>query len=237
MTEKFNPFIYGGSRGIIWTLARVESELRSLASLKFFEYQTHEVCEGSFHVIGRIGSRQVETGKLQTMVVSMVYPRQYPWEVPRVLDYEKRFQPSAKGHQFVDYGLCLSFPLRGEFTVGSEALGCEVLRSSLVWLEKRFIFERMGRWPGEQEEHGWSGPLRQLLVEEASKSSAISLRAWTDWIIADLVPPNYDGGCPCCSGQMFRRCHRKLAKLVCLYMFWSREERKLHEPGTALEAA
>lgn len=237
MTMEFNPFRYGGSRGTVWTPARVESELRSLAPLKFFEYQRHEVCDGSLRVIGRIGSRQIETGKLQTMVVSLQYPRQYPWEVPRVIDHEKRFQPSAKGHQFVDHGLCLSFPLRAEFTVGSDALGCDVLRSSLVWLEKRFIFERTGRWVGDQEKHGWSGPLRQLLVEEAGRSSAISLRAWTDWIRADLVLPNIDGGCPCCSGKVFHRCHPKLAMLACLYMFWSREEGKPREPRTALEAA
>lgn len=236
MNATFNPLIRGFSRGIIWTPARVDCELSYLAALKFFEYQWHECHEGSLRIIGRIGMRQVETGKLQTMVVEVAYPKQYPWDVPRVFDYEKRFKPSAKGHQFVDYGLCLSFPLRDEFALGSDLLSCEILKASLVWLDKRLIFERIDRWPGEQEEHGWAGPLRQIIIEKAGKSESRSLRIWTAWIAADSVLPNYDGGCPCCSGRAFRQCHRELALLVHLYVHCRREEKELNDKQTTLAA-
>jgi hypothetical protein len=167
----------------------------------------------------------------------MEYPTEYPWDVPRVFDHEKLFQPSANGHLFPDHRLCLSFPLRQEFTLGSDSLSGEVLGASLIWLDKRFIFERTTKWPGEAEEHGWSRPLRQLLVEEANRSAVPSLKAWTNWVVEELVMPNIDGGCPCCSGKTFRLCHRKLAMLAFLYRFSAEEERELYRGGPALEAA
>jgi hypothetical protein len=154
-----------------------------------------------------------------------------------VFDCENQFQPSAKGHQFLDHRLCLSFPPRQEFTLGSESLSGEVLGASLIWLDKRFIFERTTEWPGEAEEHGWSRPLGQLLLEDAKRSADLSLKAWTDWVVEELVTPKYDGGCPCCSGKAFWLCHRKLALLVFMYRFSAQEERELHGRGTALEAA
>jgi hypothetical protein len=63
------------------------------------------------------------------------------------------------------------------------------------------------------------------------------LKAWTNWIVKELVAPNYDGGCPCCSGKVFRLCHRKLAVLVFFYGFSTQQERELYGRGTALEAA
>jgi hypothetical protein len=171
------------------------------------------------------------------MAIRMDYPTEYPWDVPTVFDHERRFQPSANGHQFPDYRLCLSFPPRQEFTIGSESLSGEVLGASLIWMDKRFIFERTAKWPGEAEEHGWARPLRRLLVEEANRSGATSMKVWIDWVIEEMVSPNYHGGCPCCSGRIFRLCHNRLAVLVCLYLFYIREERELYGRRSALEAA
>jgi hypothetical protein len=197
----------------------------------------HRIHEGWLQLEGNLAVTQQETGRVQSMAIRMDYPADYPWDVPSVFDRDRQFQPSARGHQFPDYRLCLSFPPRQEFTIGSESLSGEVLGASLIWLDKRFIFERTTKWPGEAEEHGWAVPLRQLLIEEANRSGAVSLKVWIKWVIEELATPNYHGGCPCCSGRLFRLCHSKLAMLVCLYLFCNREERELYGPGSALEAA
>jgi hypothetical protein len=154
-----------------------------------------------------------------------------------VFDDEKRFEPSAGGHQFQDGRLCLSFPRNEEFAVGSEKLSLEVLTASLVWLDKRFVFERMGQWPGEAEEHGWAGPLRRLLREEAMKSGNPCLSAWITWIIADLVVPYRERGCPCLSGKPFVHCHPRVLILALEYLLHSRHERGTYDHRTTFEAA
>jgi hypothetical protein len=171
------------------------------------------------------------------MVIRAEYPAEYPWVVPSVFDENKQFQPSAAGHQFPNYKLCISFPDREEFTLGSEDLGVEVLGASLIWLDKRFIFERTKVWPGEAEEHGWARPFRKLLIEEANRSEDDCIKAWTDWIVAGLAAPRYDAGCPCCSGRMFCHCHRRLAMLTCQFIFWRQQEQELNDQRSTLEAA
>lgn len=232
-----NPFVWTASRGTVWCPARVQRELDYLRTQPFFRPANQSVQQGRLQVEGKLAYTLLETGRIQSLAIRMEYPTEYPWDVPKIFDCENHFQPSAKGHQFPDHRLCLSFPPRSEFTLGSESLSGEVLGASLIWLDKRFIFERTAEWPGEAEEHGWARPLRQLLIEEANRSAAPSLKAWTDWVVEELVTPNYDGGCPCCSGKAFRLCHRKLAMLVFLYRFSAQEERELHGRGTALEAA
>jgi hypothetical protein len=237
MTTKINPFMSTDPRGTIWTPARIDRELSLLASTEILTDHKHHLHEGRLQIVGRIRSRQIETGKLHSMVVRLDYPRRYPREAPRVFDHERQFRPSAKGHQFMDYSLCLSFPLRGEFAIGSEALSREVLGSSLIWFDKRLIFDRTDRWPGEAEEHGWARPLAKLILEEARRSDRATLEPWAIWIVDGVATLNYNGGCPCCSGRNFRQCHSRLAALVDLYLFAKREEEKLNEQRSTLEAA
>lgn len=237
MSTGSDPLILRSRRGTLWSPARVQRELERLRANSYFHLHDHQLHDGQLQVEGRLAVKQKETGKVQSVAIRMEYPAEYPWDIPTVFDHERQFQPSGSGHQFPDYRLCLSFPPRHEFTMGSESLSGEVLSASLIWMDKRFIFERTTKWPGEAEEHGWARPLRRLLVEEANGSGAISLKVWTDWLIEELITPNYDGGCPCCSGRIFRLCHKRLAMLACLYLFCTGEERELYGRGTALEAA
>lgn len=237
MTLKCNPLLSGKTRRTVWTPARVEGELLALRSLEFFQYHNHSIDQGSLRLQGRISAKQPESGKHLSMEVRLEYPVEYPWEIPTVFDQEMHFRPSANGHQFSNYVLCLSFPAREEFTVGSEALSAEVLGASLIWLDKRSIFERTTKWPGEAEEHGWARPFCKLLIEEANLTKSDSMKSWTDWIIAGLVMPRFDAGCPCRSGRYFCQCHRRMAMLVCQFVFWREEEQKLNDQRSALEAA
>lgn len=231
------PFRNADRRGTSWSPTRIAQEVAALQRLRFFTLRYDGLQNGRLHVTGELSSRQMETGRIQTMVARMEYPVGYPWAVPMVFDEEKRFTPSADGHLFPDHRLCLSFPPREEFSVGSEALGAEVLGAALIWMDKRFIFDRLREWPGDAEEHGWSGPLRRLVAEEANRSGSLSLKVWTTWALQELITPNYRGRCPCCSGRPFLLCHSGLAKHLFGYLFITQHERELRGEGSALEAA
>lgn len=231
------PFHVNSGRGTRWTPARVERELETLSSVRFFRILTHSATIGALQILGVLSFTQEETGKIYSLKIRVVYPSEYPWAVPSVFDEDRQFRPSANGHQFPDYRLCLSFPEREEFRIGSEQLSSEVLGASLIWLDKRYIFERNGKWPGEAEEHGWPRPLRGLLKEEAERSRNGYVSAWTDWIIAELATPQFHMGCPCCSGKKFLDCHWRLAMLSAQYLLSMQYERGLDEHRSALEAA
>lgn len=91
-----------------------------------------------------------------------------------------------------------------------DKVAAEVLHASLLWLDKRSIFERLGAWPGAAEEHGYVRPLISLLREEANRFQSLSARAWCDWIIAELASPNSEERCPCLSGKPFANRHPRL---------------------------
>jgi hypothetical protein len=232
-----SPFLIGHARGTNWTHARVEEELAALDSLRFFKTQGHYVKDGALSVTGTLSFTQEETGRSYSLRIRLEYPTKYPWDIPIVFDEDKQFRPSANGHQFADYSLCLSFLERGEFALGSKLLASEILSASLVWMDKRFIFERTGVWPGEAEEHGWLRPTRKLLIEEAARSGSKSASAWADWIVAGLITPQYGNGCPCCSGRRFVTCHRRMAMLTLQFLFWLGQERGKRDDRTTLEAA
>jgi hypothetical protein len=223
--------------GTLWSPARIDRELMLLRNCAFFHYNSYELVAGLMQVRGTIMSKEIETGRVQFLKVRIEYPRPYPRREPHVFDDEQRFIPSARGHQFKDYSLCLSFPERREFTLDSEVLSQEVLQASLIWLDKRHIFERTTKWPGEAEEHNWSGPYRELLTEEVRRCKSSSVSVWADWVIAELVAPNSEAGCPCLSGRPFVRCHLRLCWLTAQYLLYRVYEKELNERRPVIKAA
>jgi len=230
-----SPFEYH-ARGVHWCPTQVEQEIFRLRTLRYFALESWSITDQQLHVLGFLSHTQQETGRKEIIRVRMEYPHEYPWDIPSVFDYDKRFAPSADGHQYSDHKLCLSFPLRFEFPVGSENLATEVLQASLVWFDKRCIFERLRVWPGAAEEHGYVRPLKLLLREEARRSRSLSVSAWCEWIIAELVSPDSDKGCPCLSGRPFAHCHNQLLWLAILYQCSSNSMRD-HELRAARKAA
>src|SRR5581483_4093054 len=125
MNSQRTPFT-DPMRGTLWSPERIERELMTLRKLAFFKHSGHSLVAGRPQIIGTISVKQPETGRVQSLRIRIEYPRPYPRAVPQVFDHEKHFIPSAKGHQFNDYSLCLSYPQRQEFTLGSEELSQQV---------------------------------------------------------------------------------------------------------------
>jgi SEC-C motif len=220
-----------GTEGVRWTASPelVEKELTRIKKVGFFEYEEHHVDDGRLIVVGHL-SRRRRYGGTESLRVRLEYPSDFPDTEPKVIDQDKVFKPSAAGHQFSDYSLCLQFPLRGEFSTDAEVLISEVLGAAWNWMVKRNIFERNGQrgWPGTAEEHGYAGPYRTLAVERAAASREIFLEVWVEWAISTRSYPRLGETCPCLSGRKLGKCHSDLAELVAGAIYYTIQEAHLN---------
>jgi hypothetical protein len=200
-----------------WTASpeAVQGEITRLRAVEFFSLESYQMSEGKLMVIGTLSHKRPHCG-LESLRVRLEYPLVFPLQEPRVFDHHKVFVPGLDGHQFQDYGLCLRFPAREEFSRDIEVLGREVLGAALSWMVKRNIFERNKSegWPGEAEPHGWAAPYRQLVVEELIAGNHIFLSIWAEWAMRTSNPARPHGPCPCLSGRTLNRCHKRIAELV-----------------------
>jgi hypothetical protein len=169
-------------------------------------------------------ARDREYGGSERLRVRLEYPDRFPLLEPRVYDHDHVFQPSAAGHQFPDFKLCLHFPERPEFTQDENALADEVLGAALNWMIKRNIFERNERhWPGEAEPHGYAEPYKRLALERAAQGKGFML-PWVEFALATGNQSRGGAPCPCLSGAPLGACHPELARLVDMAIICSRLE-------------
>jgi hypothetical protein len=211
-----NPSEYEGAR---WTASPelIQEEIGRVRDIGFFECGGHELLGGVLVVKGLLSHNRKYGGK-QSLRVRLEYPYRFPEIEPAVFDHDKVFKPSPRGHQFENWSLCLQFPDSGQFSKDALVLTGEVLGASLNWVAKRNIFERTGKWPGD-EEHGFAGPYRRLAVECAAESGNLVLQVWTDWTLRSGICPNLGASCPCLSGRKLAECHRRLGDLICKAVF------------------
>lgn len=198
--------------------ARRERERHQLASIPYFTLERTSTSNkrrftaiGTLHFIGR------RSGKQHHFRIRIEYPAHFPKEPPRVFDHDKRFTPSMNGHLFSTHEVCLTLPERGEFSIGSEELTQEVLGATLIWFQKRLIFDHTKQWPGPAEPHGINAVI-DLLVERhvAADASAIS-----EWLLAHAstpagqpCAPDLYAPCPCGRGKRLKFCHRDDLQLI-----------------------
>jgi hypothetical protein len=218
-------------RGMAWSAfpELVQKELERIKEVRFFEYEEHHLDSGALIVIGQL-SRKRRYGGTESLRIRLEYPRDFPDTEPSVVDHDKVFTPSAAGHQFSDYSLCLQFPLRREFSRDAQVLISELLGAAWNWMLKRNIFERNGQreWPGETEEHGYAGPYRTLALERAAASREIFLEVWVEWAISTGNRPRLEEACPCLSGRSLGKCHNDLAELVAGAIYYYLQEARLN---------
>jgi hypothetical protein len=174
-------------------------------------------------VIGTLTYSRQRSGRIERFRIRLEYPHNFPRHAQLVYDHDEVFQPGKDGH-LPDHRLCLTLPERGEFPTGSEMLTEEVLGATLVWFDKRLIYERNGgTWPGPYERHGAFAKI-DLFIEQAGLSRNQSALNWVDetlksagtkgrYFEIDVYSP-----CPCGIGEKLKFCHfgelRPLTKLL-----------------------
>lgn len=170
-------------------------------------------------VIGNLNHTLERSGKIENFRVRLVYPDEFPRRIQSVFDHDKRFNIGADGHLIRDYQLCLTLPERKEFSLGSDRLTEEVLGATLVWFDKRLIYERSGKWPGPAERHGALAKI-DLILERAGLKENPPVWEWTlklyDSLLKDGRYQTLDvyAPCPCESGGKLKFCHGEQLRLL-----------------------
>ncbi len=202
---------------------RLESERTLLRSLRYFipERQYFDTLK-RLNVVGILIYSRMRSGRVERFRVRIEYPARFPNFPQQVYDHDKVFQPGHEGH-LPDHRLCLTLPERREFSTGTEGLTEEVLGASLIWLDKRLIFERNGgKWPGLDERHGLFAKI-DFILEATGLSEDGRARSWMeDTLAAAAARRGFDielySPCPCGSGEKMKFCHfdgfRPLIKLL-----------------------
>lgn len=204
-----------------------------------FHYESHEVVGGILRAIGTIAHVH-EHGGIDSMRVRLEYPYHHGktlrmiekyvvvdlrhTDTIAVFDHDKVFAPSAEGHLFNNHQLCLEFPFRDELSRDPARAVEEVLGAATLWLLKRSIFERSNhQWPGDTEDHDYSGPSRAVALRAARLSGA-DLEPWAMLSIDASIRPQFAKACPCSSGRTLVNCHLRVGQLVTLAIIYRRRE-------------
>jgi hypothetical protein len=176
-----------------------------------------------FTAIGTLNYLLERSGKFQNFRVQLLYPDDFPRKIHRVFDHEKIFKPGADGHLLTDYSLCLTLPERKEFSLGADRLTEEVLGATLIWFDKRLIYETTGEWPGLAERHGLLAKF-DLILERAELQDNEFIKEWLIKLCSSSSQSSRYASidvymaCPCNSGRKLKFCHgevmRSLFKLV-----------------------
>jgi hypothetical protein len=197
--------------------AHRERERHQLAVLPYFTLDRTSINdERRFTAIGTLHFTGRRSGKQHEFRIRLEYPPHFPKETPRVFDHDKRFTTSLDGHLFSTHEICLTLPERSEFSTGSDELTHEVLGATLIWFQKRLIFDRTVHWPGPAEPHGINAVI-DLLVER-HVADAITISAWllthARTPAGHLAQPDLYAPCPCGSGKRLKFCHRDDLQLI-----------------------
>jgi len=194
---------------------RLETERLILQSLPYFRFENETFGDlNEYLVMGVLSFRQPRSGKIEEFQIRVSYPHRFPAVAHAVFDHEKRFEVCKHGHLFSNCQLCLALPDRKAFSLGTESLTEEVLGASLVWFDKRLLFEANGRiqWPGIDEKHGAEAKV-DFILESAGllQNEAVVQWAYAAYQLA-ILESRFEqieryGPCPCGSGRKLKFCH------------------------------
>lgn len=214
--------------------SRLETEREALRSLPFFTFAHEYFRNQLWIVIGTLRFTWERSRKEENLQVRIEYPDRFPDELPAVFDDKCVFVTGVDdGHLFWNHALCLTCPARGEFSLGSDCLIEEVLGASLVWLNKRLIFERNGRkdWPGPAEKHGVLANI-DLQIERAGLTANLRVVNWLNRLCDDartgkrILPLDPYEPCLCGSAKKLKFCHgehlQPIVKLLADKSLWPR---------------
>lgn len=191
--------------------ARLAHERDLLEQLPYFRLErlAHPRGENAT-AIGVLHFAGYRSRKHYALRIRIEYRWNFPAALPHVYDQNKILKVDANGHLFGQHELCLTLLERGEFVLGTNHLTVDLLGAALVWWQKRVIYDRTGKWPGDAERHGINA-LIDLLVERNVASDANVLSHWllthatTSGGRAQLPSPY--APCPCGNGKAVKFCH------------------------------
>jgi hypothetical protein len=196
-------------------LSRLTRERTVLAGTPYFTLERTFFDNEYFNAIGILHYCGHRSGKQYELRIRIEYPRTFPRTLPRVFDHDQVFTPSLDGHLFTTHELCLTLPERNEFSTDSEHLTEEILGATLVWFQKRRLFDRNRVWPGPAERHGVNAVI-DLLIEQHILPDENSIHTWlcthASTTAGHYRAPDRYAPCPCGSKKAMKFCHEEALK-------------------------
>jgi len=168
------------------------------------------------HVVLMDGSGAVAEGEVEVDVgagcfepvdLRIVFDGDYPNQPPRVFDRGRRWLPEDDRHLMSNTEFCLWLDHVDVPDVSTPAGLDRFLKRLLVFLHDQFVYDDLGRWPGPEWPHGKRAAYAQHLIEQLLVTDPESFRRL--WPVLLGAPQRADRACPCGSGLVYGRCHRR----------------------------
>ena len=131
----------------------------------------------------------------------------YPEQPPSASEIGRRWQANMDRH-ILTGGEFLSMPPSVDVPDVRTVSGFrEFLLRLLLFLRDQFVYDDIGRWPGLDWPHGRVDAYARHIVERLGLRSVASFRGL--WPLVAGAPQRRDRPCPCGSGRLYERCHRR----------------------------
>ena len=94
----------------------------------------------------------------QRIILEIVFPSKYPLRAPSAFILGKAFAPRDRTRHFMDDGSCCLF-LPGVDEAWDSSISSALdpwLDQVLLFIARQMIFDHLGRWPGDEWEHGFA---------------------------------------------------------------------------------
>ena len=156
----------------------------------------------------------------QEVRVRIVFPHRYPLRPPSAFVLGHVFAPRDRTRHFMDDGSCCLFlPGVDEPWAPTDPLTLDTWLDQLVlFIARQIIFDRLGRWPGDEWDHGFAAydqHVRESVGDElASQFYEHRSRGFS-----------LDEQCPCGMAQTFGACHRDVFEELKIALSGRRERR------------
>ena len=220
-----------GRTGLTLTVerhARFEADRRVLADLHpdirhyVWAATGDAFAEGAMHV-------DVGAGCFEPVQIRLDFGPRYPAVPPVVRETGGRWQPSMDRHIVTGGAFCLGLPGVDVPDVRTVPGFREFLLRLLLFLRDQFVYDDLVRWPGLDWPHGPVDAYAAHIAERLGLRDVASFRRLWPLLIGAQHRP--DRRCPCGSGRVYDRCHRRDIEAL----RWIRHDEKRHVIATTIE--
>lgn len=176
---------------------------RAFSDVAVLEIGGHVFLRGAFPVHDDFGS------EIDRYDLDIVFPQNYPDQIPVVFAVDKRIEPIVQRHVFPRAKrACLCLP--HEIPLYLPKINFMGFWEKLLkyWLVGQASYDQTGRWPFPERAHDATA-IHEGFSELLGISDQISVKRFTHLLIRKSPAKGHEV-CPCGSGKRLRSCHQEI---------------------------